>query len=128
MTETDVTRELLAYLLRHGWQQVRHNPVHPVGPVTKINGRVYLPIGKVDPLEVGFSDWIMLHPRGFMFGLEMKAPGEKPRPDQEAWIKGFPTLLTWADGLPRLEAFLSANQLPPFDQKGPCWLRNECPV
>ena len=109
--ENDATREIIAYMVPHGWQFVRHHPINPLERV-KVTVQPAVLLGKVPALEKGFPDWILIHPAGGCFFLELKAPGKKPRPDQRAWINGFPGLVTWADGVPRLRQWLTAQNLP----------------
>ena len=54
----------------------------------------------VRPGVRGVPDRILLMPNGFIVFIEFKAPGEKPKPWQDRWLKrlrtlGFDAVVVW---------------------------------
>ena len=66
---------------------------------------------KMNPHNVrGLPDRCCFFPRGLVVLVECKAPGKKPRKNQEAWLRIFRRLrfeAIWIDSRPRVDALIS---------------------
>lgn len=65
----------------------------------------------VSPGSAGVPDRLVFLPGGRVGALELKAPGQRPRPLQEAWLERLEALgvpVAWADGTEAVDSFLRA--------------------
>ena len=98
LSEADVTKQVTDFLRYRKWTLIRLNS----GLFqTRDGGKRTYQIG-----EKGQADWLALRPFGDgkfnVLFVEMKAPGKRPRADQERWLwvkqeEGFNA--TWTDSL-----------------------------
>lgn len=100
-SEREVTADCIGWLRSQGWTCRRQH----VGTFQPITGGSPVKIG-----EGGESDWICRKPAtpttAYLFELELKATGKRPRSDQFEYMakrihQGF--LATWADSLDQLK-------------------------
>lgn len=131
--EEAVEATCVEYLVLQGWQTTHHEPFEQAGPPLKLNvaqvdrlrgegakalryaGFVptYLPVKPVVEGSKAWPDRICVHPRsGRCVLIEFKKPGQKPRPDQQAFLDSNPETSFWCDGLDTMIAELRKRRLP----------------
>jgi hypothetical protein len=112
LSEADVTKQVTDFLRFRGWTLIRLNS----GLFNTKDGKRTYQIG-----EKGQADWLALKAVPILSGvlplanvifLELKAPGKKPRADQQKWLEakrrdGFHA--TWTDSLDRFIQWYQAG-------------------
>jgi len=110
LTEREVTNDCITWLRSMGWTCRRQH----VGTFAPVSGGAPITVG-----TPGECDWVCRKPAtattAYLFELELKATGKKPRKDQHEYMakrihQGF--LATWADSLEMLKEWYD-DTFPP---------------
>jgi len=126
LTEAQLTRQVKDFLAYHGYVMIRNHvgTFVPYRIALECIERVlrgatrqavlrHLQSNVISEAEEGTADWLAVHPEKRAIWIELKRPGEKPRPNQVCWLEYMiqvrQFLGGWWDSIDTFRAWFAAR-------------------